>query len=214
MTTTAFTAYLSEVMPFVADCPKVIVVNAIRNAAIEFCERTLIWQTNLAAMNVAAGTGEYTVATPTDTVLVEIMHCWYDNTLLIPKDHDGLTRIFRLSDWRTAPGHPRYFTRTSSAVMQLVPVPDISEAGAVKMRVALAPTRTATGADSELYNEYLMVIAAGAKAYLYGMHGQVFYDPAMALQLRREFMVGVANARIKVNKGQTRSAPRIEFQHF
>lgn len=214
MATTLFTAFLPEVMPFVADCPRVIVENAIRHTTIEFCERTLIWQANIAAMDLAAGTGEYTIAVPTDTTLVEIMGAWYNNVLLIPKDQDGLTRIFRLDDWRTVSGAPRYFTRTSSAVMQLVPTPATAETDVVGIRAALAPTRTATGVDSEIYDDFLMVIAAGARAYLHGMHGQTFYDPAMALQLRREFMVGVANAKIKVNKGQTRSAPRIEFQYF
>lgn len=214
MATTLFTAFLPEVAPFVADCPQVILVNAIRNAAIEFCERTLIWQTNIGAMDLAAGTGEYTIAVPADTQLVGILNAWYNNTLLIPKDQDGLARIFRLEDWRSATGGPRYFIRTSSSVMQVVPTPTVSETDVVGIRAALAPTRTATGVDSEIYEDYLIAIATGAKAYLYGMHGQTFYDPTLAMQLRQEFMVAIGAARIKVNKGQTRAAPRIEFQYF
>lgn len=214
MATTLFTAFLPEVAPFVADCPQVILVNAIRNAAIEFCERTLIWQSNIGAMDLVAGTGEYTISVPTDTTLVEIMSAWYNNRLLIPKDQDGLTRIFRLDDWRSVEGAPRYFTRTSSSIMQLVPRPTENETDVVGVRAALAPTRIATGVDSEVYEDYLMVIAVGARAYLHGMHGQTFYDPGMAMELRRQFMAGIGHARIKVNKGQTRSAPRIEFQYF
>jgi hypothetical protein len=214
MATTLFTAFLPEVAPFVMDCPQVIVINAIRNAAIEFCERTLIWQANIAAMDLAAGTAEYTVATPADTQLVEIMACYYNQVLLVPKDQDGLVRIFRLGDWRSVEGPPRYFTRPSSSVLQVVPTPVDAETGAVGVRAALAPTRTATGIDSEVYDDYLMAIAAGARAYLHSMTGQTFYDPNLSMQLRREFMAAIGHAKIKVNKGQTRSAPRIEFQHF
>ena len=44
MATTAFTAWLPEVLPNVPTCPDVLAVNAIRNACIEFCSETNWWQ--------------------------------------------------------------------------------------------------------------------------------------------------------------------------
>lgn len=214
MSTTAFSEFLPEVMLYVPDCPQIVIINAIRNAAIEFCERSHIWQEDLSGIDVVADQGTYTVTLPVGSTLVGISTVWFDGRLLIPCGADQLTRLYRLTDWRDLKGAPAYYTRLLSSEIRLVPAPPNSEVGVLGIRAVLAPTRAAAGIETEIYDDYLEAIAAGARARLHGMVGQPFYDPNLAMMCRRDFLNGVGEAKIKANRGLTRAAGVVEFQNF
>jgi hypothetical protein len=59
-----------------------------------------------------------------------------------------------------------------------------------------------------------MVIANGAKAILYNTPGQPYFDKTSAKECQMYFRAGIANARILIDKGLTRSSTRAEFQRF
>lgn len=209
---TAYTAFLPQVMPYVKDCPQVIVEDAIRNAAIEFCEESYIWKQDLSAISTVSGTNEYTITLPTGTSLVNIDSCWFSNRFLIPKASDELARLFRLSDWRTAEGDPVYYLRDTPDKIIVVPTPQTASSDAIKIRGVLAPSRTSTTVEDFIYNEYLEVIAAGARARLYAIPGQPFSDMTLAMLNRRDFAAGISKAKIQANKGMNRASMRVEFQ--
>lgn len=212
--TTLFNAFLPEVLPYVPDCPAIIAINAIRSAAIEFCERSLAWQEDLEAEDSLADTGEYVLTVPEETSLAMIMAAWYDRRLMIPKSTEELARLYRTTDWRTIVGMPFYYMRSSSSTMRMIPAPSSSETGVIGVRAALAPTRDASGIDTEIYEDYLEAIAMGARARLHAMPGQPFYDMALAMVCRRAFMAGIGEAKIRANKGLSRASVRVEFQTF
>lgn len=209
---TAYTSFLPQVMPYVRDCPQPIIEDAIRNAAIEFCEKTYIWKDDLAAISIVGGTSEYAISVPTGAALVSVEACWYSDRLLIPKGADELARIFRLCDWRSAEGDPVYYTHTTPNSIVVVPTPQNDVADSLKIRAVLCPTRASTTVEDFIYDDYLDTIAAGARARLYAIPGQPFSDMSLALLSRREFLAGVGEAKIKANKGMTRASLRVEFQ--
>ena len=214
MATTLFSAFLPEVLPFVHDCPQIAATNAIRNAAIEFCDRTGYWQADLTPMDAVASTGSYTVVTPTSTRIVDEIGVWFNTILLAPKSSEELNKLYRGIDWRSLVGQPSFFMSDHSGTVRLVPAPAVDKPGAITIRASLAPTRAATGIDTIIYEKQVEVIARGARARLLSMSGQPAFDPIQATAQRTAFLSGCNDARIRANKASTRASVAVEFPRF
>lgn len=214
MATTLFSAFNSEVLPYVHDCPQFAATQAVKNAAIEFCDRTGYWQADLASIDAVASTGAYTPVVPTDTRITDVIECWFNNLLMVPKSVEELTRLYRGIDWRNLVGQPAFITTDLNSLIRIVPAPAVAAVGAINMRVSLAPTRTATGIDSGIYEKQLEVISRGARARLLNMAGQPFYDPTQGQAQRTAFLSGCNDARIRANKASSRASVAIEFPRF
>lgn len=212
--TVPFEDFLPEVLQFVPDVADLVATNAIRNACIEFCEKTRYWQIEVDPIDVVANQSNYVIPTPADTKMVGIVYAYYQTNLLVPQPPDTLANIYRLGDWRELQGSPQYITQIIKPEVILVPQPSFAAAGALKVRVSIAPTRGASEVSSQLYEEYLMVIANGAKAILYNTPGQPYFDKTAAKECQILFRTGIANARIAIDKGLTRTSNRAEFQRF
>lgn len=208
-----FTQFFPEVLPYVPDVAEPVAENAIRQASIEFCERTRFWQEDMDTIPVIAKEGVYEVDVDRGVKFVDVMMGYYDDRLLIPKSAEELSNLFRRSDWRTLVADPYYVTRTTPTEVVLVPKPAF-RGGKLKIRAAFAPTRSSTTVADSVYEEYLEVIAAGARARLYNTPKQPYYDKNTAMDYERRFRAGIAEARIRVNKSLTRTSGRVEFQRF
>lgn len=209
----AFTQFFPEVLPYVPDVAEVAAENAIRQASIEFCERTRFWQEDLDAIPVIAKEGVYEIDTDNGVKFVDVMMGYYDNRLLIPKSAEELSNLFRRNDWRTLISDPYYVTRVTPTEVQVVPRPAFRGSN-LRIRAALAPTRGSSAVADSVYEEYLEVIAAGARARLYNTPKQPYFDRAVAQEYERKFRAGINEARIRVNKSLTRTSGRVEFQRF
>jgi hypothetical protein len=212
--TVPFDDFLPEVTQFLPDVPELVAKNAIRNAAIEFCEKTRYWQIDVAPISVVNGQRSYVVPTPADTKMVGAVSAYYDTNLLIPKGPDELARIYRMGDWQQVEGAPQYLTQIIRPEVVLVPTPYEDKADALHLRVAIAPTRASEEISEDVYENFLLVIANGAKAILYNTPGQPYFDRTAAKECTMYFRAGIANARILVDKGLTRTSTRAEFQRF
>lgn len=212
--TVSFNEFLPEVMQFCPDVPEHIAFNAVRNTCIEFCEKTRYWQYSVPAISVVEGQNSYLVQTPADTKMVGIVSAYYDTNLLIPQGPDTLASIYRMGDWQQIEGTPQYITQITKPEVILVPTPYQDKASALHLRVSLAPLRDAAEIDSQIYEQFLDVIANGARSILYGTPGQPYFDRTSAKDCERVFRTGISNARIAVDKGMTRASTRAEFQRF
>lgn len=213
-TNVPYEEFLPEVMQFVPDVADLVATNAIKQACIEFCQKTRYWQIELDPIDVVANQSSYVIPTPADTKMVGIVYAYYNNNLMIPQPPDTLANIYRMGDWRELQGSPQYITQIIKPEVILVPQPSFSIADALKMRVAIAPTRDSTEISSEIYENYLLVIADGAKSILYATPGQPYYDKVLSKECQINFRTGIANARIAIDKGLTRNSTRAEYQRF
>ena len=213
MSTVPYDDFLPEVLQFTPDVPEFVAVNAIRNAAIEFCERTRYWQTDLDPEIVAAGQASYQIDIPLQTKFVDIVEAWYNDVLLIPKSVEDLTRIYRYTDWRTVQSDPQYLTRQVNEELILVPMP-VKSGGQLKIRAALAPTRASTTIDQSIYEQFLEYIAFGARARLYNTPKQPYFDKTSALEYEKKFRAAISEVRTRVNKGLSRSAVQVEYARW
>jgi hypothetical protein len=206
--------FLPEVVQFVPDVPEFVALHAIRNSAIEFCEKTRYIQYDLEPIVLETGKAQYTVPVPPDSKLVDIVEAYCDRVLLIPRSSEELARIYRYTDWRTVKGSPTYITRLTNPEIQVVPYLDPANGQVLNLRVAVAPTRDATEIDQEVYEQFLEYIAFGARARLYGTPKQPYYDKRSSFEYMQMFRAGINEARSRVNKGLTRTSNRVEYQRF
>jgi len=214
MSEVSYDVFLSEVIPYVRDVPEMVALQAVRNAAIQFCEMTRVLQLNLEPMDVTQSVSKYEFDPPIGYKIVDIMEAWFGDQLLIPKPVEELTRIYRTSNWNTLDGNPYYYFRDRTQEVQLVPMPKVTETGKLKIRASISPVRASTTVDGELYERYFEHIAMGARARLCDTPNQPYYDPKSAQTYLKRFSDAMTHTRTSVAKGLTRSAVQIEFQRF
>lgn len=215
MSEVSYEAFLPEVMPYVQDVPEVVAVQAIRNACIQFCEETHYLQENLDPITGQENVGDYDLdANDSNYKVVEIMQAYYGDQLLIPKAQEELNQIYRTSNWEDLKGNPYYYFRPRASVVRLVTKPIITEQNKLKVKAAIAPKRSSTTVDEEIFERFLEYIAHGARARLYNTPNQPYYDPKTAMEYTKRFNDEMAEVRTRVYKGLTRAAARIEFQRF
>lgn len=210
MSDVSLDVFLPDVMPWVRDCPELVARGALRNAMIEFCNKSQWWLYTHAPLSVIADLNHYEFDLPTDTDIVTLVDVRVDGVSLEPKSFDELDAMFG-TDWRTVTGRPRYYTRQDAGELLLVPCPQDSSAQGLTMILALRPARTAEFVDEEFYRRWSEELAYGARARLHEMPGQPFYDLEAANRFRAEFKAAIGIAIAERNRGQTRGPISIRY---
>lgn len=215
MSTVAYAQFLPEVLPFVPDCPQIVAVNAIRNACIDFCNKTWYWQVDLDPLPIVAKVSNYPIDVPSGTEFIGLAGCWIEGVWIDAQSNDELNRKFRGLDWRTIEGgNPRYVTQIESEEILLVPRPAETKQNALTIRAVIAPAIDSTEVGRDLLNHYRRVISLGARSYLHGTMGQPFSDLNLSEYFEGKFNRECSKVRIKVNKGLSRSSVTIQFPGF
>jgi hypothetical protein len=211
MANTNFSQWYDDVLPYVPGCPQAMALNAIRKAAIEFCEKSWAWIYNPAAQDVVASQIEYPFSTPSNAVVNKVLRAWYDNKPIHPLSPDQLDEMF--ANWRTTSGTPEYHTQEDERNLLLVQVPAASLTGGLKMRLSLKPKFDAADIESRMYEEYREAIASGALYRLMSSPKKPYSDPNTAIFHKSAFDDKAADVRHKVQKGYAR-APLRNTPHF
>lgn len=215
MANVAYTTLFGEVLPDLPHCPVDIATNAIRNAVIEFCDRSQILQFEATLITPVDGQADYTIpGLPTGTVVARILKAWYDGFEIEPKDGDALNQMY--GDWRgLTGGTPRFITMTPPDLTKvtLVPPPANPLAGVIfRIRVALRPTRASTDFDPNVAETYAEDIAHGAKARLMAIPGKPYSNERLAAYHSGAFNAGITKAIARANKGMTRESLSVQFR--
>lgn len=203
--------FLSRVIPEVSGCPEPLAIQAIKDATIEFCEKSLVYQQDLDPVTSIKGTSEYDLDTPTGYVVARIMNAWFGQTKLEPAAPDML----RVPDaYRLTAGQsdPKFYFQKTAKTFTLLPVPDQTTPSSITIRAALKPTRNSTSIDDELFEEYAEVIAHGAKYRLMLSAGKPYSNPATAVIEKGHFDTGVNRARTRASTGYVRSNVSVKLR--
>jgi hypothetical protein len=197
--------FLREVLPDVAGCPVQIAENAIRNAAIEFCNETRVWRERIVDIPLVQGTVLYTLDTTGAKAAADVLAVHKvtlnDSTRplsTIPKQH--LDQQYLVEDEQ----RPWYYNNDEPSKIRFYPAPDTAYTGEV--HAALKPTRTATEGPDFLFTDWLECIASGAKSKLMAMAGRPWSDPKMVRYHRDIFVRGYVEARIRDVKSNVQSS--------
>lgn len=205
MTIKLFNTLYDEVLPELSGLPQPLALNAIRNAAIEFCERSRVWSEDAAAMNSVAAQPRYNFVSPVaEAEVTGVLQAWYNGIEIFPKTAAQLGAL--LSDvgstyvsaipWTEQTGVPKYYLIERPDQFILAPFPDEAIAGAIEMKVILKPTRAATGMEQWIFDKFFMQIAAGTKARLCAMPGKPWSSPELVTYYNGIFEAGILAASV------------------
>ena len=210
MTTVAYTAFLSEVAPLVLQCPTPLIINAIRNTAIDFCTKTNVWQETQPVQTVTAADLPLDLSASTGVTVTLVLACKINGILIEPVTLDYLDG--QHTNWEVASGTPINYFQANTAQLGLYPKP----VGAVNLtlRVAYAPTRSSTEIDSAIYENNLTTLAAGASASLMMMPDLPWSHPKLALYYSAIYASDTTEALTSTQKSFTRARYRVLSNPF
>src|SRR4030066_756056 len=212
MSNTAYTSFLPKVSPEVPGCPLSVAEDAVREAAIEFCEKSWAWIYTHDAISSIANEGVYPFEPPTGALVSRVLQAWYESRELIPRTADQLSEEYQ--NWTTATGSPKYMVQDNEDELIIVPKPTTNVSNAITLRVCLKPTHASTAIETRLYEHYLNTIAMGAKAKLMMMSDKPWANLKMAATYQSLFEENTDAARYKAQKGYGRAVRRVVGSYF
>lgn len=213
MATTAFTSFLPEVLPQVPGCAEIVAVNAVRNAAIEFCDNTLFWQASQDPVTVANTDFPLLLTGVAGARVTQVLTCVVDGTPIDPTTMDALENSVPF--WRTkVASSPSNYFLPDPYNLSLYPMLDTGVSVELVLRVAYTPTRVATGIEEYVYQKHLEVIAAGALNKLMVQPAQPWSNPELAAFYREKFMKGITDASIDASKSFGRAVKAVSSRAF
>ena len=168
---------------------------AARSALIEFCKESRAWWTTLADIAVDSSTNLYTLAPPAESVVVDVLKALWDGSPIDPYALAWLDAAFPGWETQTATDPTGVFLPNPRQV-QVVPALSTGESGLLGLRVALKPALTSLVMEDWLFEDYHLVLAAGAKADL--LEDQ---EPRRSAAERAKFKAGIQDARMRVERG-------------
>jgi hypothetical protein len=210
------TDFLDYVMPDVPGCTVPIAELAIKNAIIEFCEKTLILQRDHIPITVVRNVVDYEFDPPTGYLIHKVMRAWYKRSPLVPiapddvGDAEVYNRAFAAADRQ--PGSPESLIQKDERTFALYPIPQETVANGVTMRVALKPTRATNKIEDVIFEDYAEAIGSGAKARLMLSPSKPYSSPQLAALEAGKFNVKINEARQKAIRGHGRSVSQIKLR--
>lgn len=198
----------SRVTPYVQGAPDQTVLHHLREAAIEFCSRTLIWRATLAAVVTVVDHGTYTLPLLDESALVKILRYSFDgqDDRAVVSPDTGLDLLDR--------GDSADAVWTDDLVtFKVSPVP-ATAAKEMILTVALKPSQDALEIPAFLFEHHIRSIAAGAISTISAMPRQPWSDLKQADIQAGVFKNAIDKATFNVGKGHGRSQQRVRAHFF
>lgn len=180
----------------VPGCPDITAMNALRNAAIEFCEKADAWVETQDGFQLQDLVSVYDVDAPAGAQVVRVMQAWVDGREVFGKPQEEVDRL--VPAWRTQPGNlPLYFNSPDDpALVKLYPTPSNLSGQQIVLRVAYAPSALAKSIPTSLGNKHLETLLAGAKARLMAMPNKAWSNATLAGYHGEVFANAITSKRI------------------
>jgi len=173
--------FYKHVQPHVPGCPEVVIEQHLRDAAIDFCERSQVWVYQSPEFTTEAGQTDYFVEIESGALL--------DNILALSVDGLPINRIAPAHTPRdmAAPDQrpDRYYIFRGQEV-RLLPAPDA--AYTINATVALKPSLSSRGVPDFVFETHGRTIACGAIASLAVIPGKEWTNPDIANYYKGKFL--------------------------
>lgn len=209
---TDFASFYSLIKPYADGVAGPAMDNALRQAAIRFCQQTCAWQVISSLVNVTAGVNTYDVDIPGEAEIVKIMRLAYDKRPIDPQSLDDLD--MKYADWTAETGTPACYTQLTPEQIILVPMPSSTVPLAMSYRAAYKPSQGASTLPDILYRQYAIAIARGALSLLLMESNRGYYSPQEALRYEALFETDIEDTKLAVAYSFTRAAKRTRGSFF
>lgn len=214
----AYTSFFPHVIPEAQGVAEIIAINAIRNACIEFCEKSLILTRDHTPVTIQKGEVDYDFDPPTGYLVTKVMKAWLDNTPLDPMSPDAIKKasVYNrdFASYQDESSTPTAYLQKDERTVSLWPPADKEYSNGLTMRVALKPTRAGDSVEDVLFEDYAEVIASGALSRLMMSVGKPYTNEKMAAVHRGFFEKGINLARQRATHGQVRSNLAVKLRRI
>lgn len=193
-------AFYPAIMPFAPGVPIITAENWIRQAAIEFCERTKLWRWS-DSFTLTSDLSE-DILSPAGSTVFGIELAELDGRKLTSVTPEWLDA--NLSGWRTnenIEGGGRYFTQLEPNTICVVP----NSIGTLYLSLFLKPSHDATEVPDFIADQYRQAIADGALGQILAIPNQSFTDTQMAIARTQLFQSRLDSLANSGSTGQQRA---------
>jgi len=221
---TALSSWEPEILPDIPDVPRPALENAVRNACIEFCERTHLWTQDLDRIDVEADTREYALTEPSGAEIILIDDLKYKQD---GADDDQFTTLGPISEnqknlqdsgsWKyrdSATPSGYYALPDNPTEVLLYNIPTVASSEGLLVKVCLRPSRDCTTVQDFIYKSHFKTIGLGAKADLFARKGQAWYDLKESTKCEYKFINACNDAMVLKMTGATKRATRVQMREF
>lgn len=201
-------AFLNKIHPFAPGVADLTAYEWIREAAIEFCERTRTWRDyddyQVYRRDAAL------IKTPVGSVIHEIEEVRFNGEWLEPASASDLDKWHH--GWRTgrATGRPGYFTQMEPNTIAIAPI----AAGTVHAWLILKPAPDAMELPDYIAMQYRQVIADGALARILALPNMPYSNPQLAAVHDTSFQAALSRLSNLGSAGQQRAHVRSKASMF
>lgn len=200
-----FDAMQPFILPSAPGCPWPTAVFHLRQAAIDFFQRTLCWRNRLPISSVATF-DNYLMGLPDGSALAKLLKAWVcKSEVKVFGPEDGVAALHGCFV-------PGVWTEDRVS-FYITPTPEI-DGTAIELWVALKPSQTAEGIPDFLYDQYADPLAQGALSRLLAMKGKAWSDPAGAATARGIYERYVGDVQALASRGFSRAKARTRPQPF
>lgn len=202
--------FFPRLLPQVPGCSDPLARQSLLDAAIEFCEKSLVVRQDLDMFFSVAGRKNYDLDPPTNQhAIVRVLSVNYNGSRLHGIFQEDVPNLLTTQ----AMPHAFYTTRVDNEfLLNLYPTPDERES--IVVNTALKPTRNAVQVDDDLYNYWADAIVDGAISRIARIPNQPFSDVNYAAAMQASFADKTARARMEAYQGRVRGGTRVQMRPF
>lgn len=190
---TEFSALYSRVLRHAAGCPSPVMLSALREAAIDICERGRVWSQSEDYLILAKGLNSIDLSSPDESEIIDVISITYDSYQITPKSIGWLDKNYL--GWRTEetniPKHYYLSIEEDGVVVNIVPKASETIKG-IGLRVILRPTDIATGFDTGLFARYKTILVNGALKEILAINKKPWTDHRLSDKYSKRFEDGIA----------------------
>lgn len=218
------TLWYPEINPDIPGVPVPALREAVRAAAITFCEKTQLWRFDLDDIDVVADTNDYTLtidaSLEAEIVVIDAVKYREDG-----EDEDKFQSLDPVSEvqedknrsggWRalnTDASLEYYVSPVDKTTLTLVGTVNNSSTDGLRVTVVAKPLRTATALPDFLYDDHREDIGYGAKANLFMRRGMPWYEPQLAMSYETRFRAACGNGKFRRVRGMTNKDMMIKMR--
>lgn len=203
-----YTAWYDDVLVDVTGCQPDLALKHIKQAVIDFCDKSLALVKDLEEIIAAPGYSTYTLVSPSPNIydLAQIMNVYIDGKKIDVITRDDL--VEKYGDVSNTSGTPKFFYQETLDEIILFPTPDT--ACVIGIKAAIKPTSTNTEIDDWIGIKFFDGIAHGAKARLFEIPKKPWSDLALSSYHAAKFDSVVYSARNFKSSGMARGPSRVK----
>lgn len=179
------------------------------DAAIAFCEDSMVIQEVLDPVTTVANVAEYTLDAPSYNQVERILALTYNGSSIALIASDAAPAPSTTTGTPTAA-----YTKRVDGELLLVLVPTPDAAGVISAKAAIRPVRGAQYLHNDLFELWIDTVLTGAYSRLAAVPGQPFFDPLLANQAAGRFISMSRQARVRGTYGAVRASRQVTPRPF